>query len=223
MVQNNAGNNTHEGRRLLFAGLAAPVVLAVAVVAAGRFEPGYSHISQFVSELGAVGASHRKVFSYGGLFVSGLLTVVFALGMYLMVRPCPSFVGSSLLAALAGFGRLVAGVFPCDAGCAMEDMSFPATLHALAGFIALTSGAFAPLMLALGLRRRRHSPLFSLSVGLGSASLVLVFILFGIGKGLPYVGVVQRLILAAFYTWVVAVVLKIDAIRGPATYVEKPA
>ena len=220
MVETNPRHDTTEGRGLLLAGLAAPIVLAVAVVVAGRFEPGYSHISQFVSELGAVGASNRIVFSYGGLFLSGLLTVLFALGMYLLVKPSQSFVASSLLAALAGFGRLVAGVFPCDAGCVIENMSFLATLHALAGFAALSSGAFAPLLLAMGLRRRRQSQLFWLSVGLGGASLVLVFIMFGFGKGLPYVGVIQRLILAAFYTWVVAVALKVDELRGPTTDVD---
>jgi hypothetical protein len=54
-----------DGRGLLLAGFVAPVVLTVAVVLAGRFEPDYSHVSQFVSELGAVGASHQKSFSYG--------------------------------------------------------------------------------------------------------------------------------------------------------------
>jgi hypothetical membrane protein len=221
MVQAKPETDTTEGRRLLLAGLAAPVVLAVAVVVAGRFEPGYSHLSQYVSELGAVGASHRKVFSYGGLLLSGLLTVVFALGMYLLARPRPWFVASSVLVALAGLGRLAAGVFPCDEGCAMNDMSFPATFHALAGFIALTGGAFAPLILAMGLRGRRQRKLFSLSVGLGGASLLLVPILFGLGKALPYVGVIQRLILAAFYMWVVAVALNADVLRGPTTDVER--
>jgi hypothetical membrane protein len=185
----------------------------VAIAVAGQFEPGYSHVSQFVSELGAFGASHQRVFNYGGLFSSGLLTVLFALGMYTRVKPRTWFIASSLLVAFAGFGRLVAGVFPCDAGCDMEDMSIPATIHALAGFVALTSGAFAPLLLATGLRRQRQSPLFPLSVGLGSACLILVIILFGLGRGLPYVGVLQRLILAAFYGWVVVVALKIDVLQ----------
>jgi len=202
-----------EGRGLLLAGYAAPVVLTVAIVLAGRFEPGYSHVSQFVSELGAVGASHQKSFSYGGLFLSGLLTVLFALGLYLQVKPRASLVATSVLAALAGFGRLVAGLFPCDAGCVVEDMSIPATIHASAAFVGLMSGALAPVLLAVGLRKYRQSSLFRLSVGLGSASLALVVIFFGFGKGLPYIGVIQRLTLATFYAWVVAVALRIDALQ----------
>jgi hypothetical membrane protein len=200
-------------RALLLAGLAAPVVLTVAIVAAGDFEPGYSHVSQFVSELGAVGAAHQNVFNYAGLLATGLLTVLFALGMYLRVKPSGWFVASSLLVGVAGFGRLVAGVFPCDAGCVIENMSNTATVHAFAGFVALTSGAVAPLSLGMGLRRRGKSQLLTLSVGLGSVSLILITVLFGLGKGIPYVGVIQRLALAAFYGWIVVVALEIEALQ----------
>jgi hypothetical protein len=176
-----------------------------------------------VSELGAVGAAHPKFFSFGGLFLPGLLTVVFAFGMYLLGRPNRWLVASSILAALAGFGRMTAPVFPCDAGCVVEDMSFHATMHALFGFMALTGGAFAPLMMAMGLRRKRRGPLFSLSVGLGGWPLLLVFFMFGLGKTLGFVGVIQRLILAAFYIWVVAVALNGDALKGQPTDVERTA
>jgi hypothetical membrane protein len=202
-----------DGRGLLLAGFVAPVVLTVAVVLAGRFEPDYSHVSQFVSELGAVGASHQKSFSYGGLFLSGLLTFLFALGLYTRVKPNIALVASCGLAALAGFGRLLAGLFPCDAGCVIEDMSMPAAIHASAGFVALTSGALAPVLFAIGLLRYRQSPLYRLSVGLGFASLVLVVIFFGFAKELTYIGVIQRLALASFYAWVVAVALGIDALQ----------
>ncbi len=201
-------------RFLTALGIAAPLVLTFAIVLAGLLEPGYSHASQFVSELGAVGASHRKLFSFFGLFLSGLLTVLFALGMLSRVRPRGWFVASSLLVATSGFGRLLAGVFPCDAGCAIEDMSTPATIHAIAGFCALTSGAFAPLLLAAGLRRQERRPLLYLSMGLGSVSVILVFVLFGPGRGLPCVGLIQRFVLAAFYAWVVAVALEIETLQA---------
>jgi len=201
------------GRGLLVAGFAAPVVLTVAIVLAGHFEPGYSHIFQYVSELGAAGAKHQKSFNYGGLFLSGLLTFLFAIGLYVRVKPRASLIASGVFVAVAGFGRLVAGLSPCDAGCVIENMSMPALIHAIVGFFALTSGALAALFLAIGLKGGRQGGLFWLSVGLGFAALVLVIILFGFGKGLPYLGVIQRLILAAFYVWVVAVALKINALQ----------
>lgn len=195
------------GKLLLLAGIAAPVTLVVAIAVAGQFEPGYSHVSQYVSELGATGASHPVAFNYGGLFLSGLLTVLFSLGFGARAGTRASLVASSVLVAVAGLGRIAAGIFPCDAGCSLDDMSTPATIHAAAGFIALMSGAFAPVLLAVGLRRSRRGILFWLSACLGSASVVLVFMLFGLGKELSFVGAIQRSSLATFYAWVVAVAL----------------
>lgn len=201
-------------RRLLEIGIAAPVVFAVVVLVTGRFEPGYSHVSQFVSELGAIGAAHPKLFSYGALFVPGLLTVAFALGLYLLVRPRPWLVASSILAALAGLGRLTGPFFPCDAGCAVHDMSFKAIVHSVAGFMALAGGALAPLAMAIGLRGQPRSRLWWWSAGLGGWPLVLVLVMFGFAETLSSVGVIQRIVLAAFYTWVVAVALNPDALQG---------
>lgn len=214
MPPTDSGSDTTKGRRLLQVGIAAPVVFVVVVLVAGQLEPGYSHASQFVSELGAIGATHRKLFSYGGLFLPGLLTVAFALGMYLLVRPRPWLVASSLLAALAGFGRMTGPFFPCDAGCAIDDMSFSAIVHSLVGFVALVSGALAPLVLAIGLKGQRRSRLWWWSAGLGGWPLVLVFVMFGFAKTLSFVGVIQRIVLAAFYIWVVAVALNADALQG---------
>ena len=205
-----------EGRGLLVAGFAAPLVLTVAIVLAGHFEPGYSHVSQYVSELGAAGASHQKSFNYGGLFLSGVLTFLFALGLYVRVKPRASLIASSVLVAAAGLGRLVAGLFPCDAGCVMENMSVPAAIHTIAGFIALTCGAFAPLFLAVGSKGERKSELFWPSVGLGFTSVALVVVLFVFGKELPYVGLIQRLVLVAFYVWVVAVAFRINGMQPAA-------
>lgn len=217
-MQANPLRDTSESRGLLLAGIAAPLVLTVAVVLAGHYEPDYSHISQYVSELGAVGASHQRAFNYGGLFFAGVLTVLFALGLYLRVTPRASLVAISALVALAGVGRLVTGLFTCDAGCNMEEMSSPAAIHFFASSIGSLSEVLAPILLAIGLRGYRQNILFRLSAGLGFASLVLLVLLLGSGNELPYVGVIQRLMLAVFYAWVGAVALRIDALQLDATH-----
>jgi len=61
-------------RLLIFCGIAAPVVLLLAVIIAGSLHPGYSHISQAISEFGAQGAPHRAILSYAGLVPAGVLT-----------------------------------------------------------------------------------------------------------------------------------------------------
>jgi len=204
---------TTRSRVLLLAGIAAAVVLTVAIAWVGFLEPDYSHMAQFVSELGALGATHQEVFNYSGLVLAGLLTAVFSVGLHLRLEPGRWFIVSSALVALAGIGRMIAGLFPCDPGCNMEDMSVSARIHALAGFVALLSGALAPLLLAFGLRERPESALFRPSLALGLASVVLVVLLFGLGPGAPFIGAIQRLVLAAFYGWVAVVAVKYGALQ----------
>jgi hypothetical protein len=48
-------------RILMLCGILAPIVYAVAVVLGGIVRPGYSHISQFISELIAAGAPNKSL------------------------------------------------------------------------------------------------------------------------------------------------------------------
>ena len=101
-------------RFLLVTGIAAPLMLGLAVLFGGSLYPGYSHVSQFVSELGATGAPSPSVLNFGGLIPAGALTVAFALAMYRRYRPGTAVAVSSSLVALAGMSRLIAGIFPCE-------------------------------------------------------------------------------------------------------------
>ena len=203
------------GHGILLAGILAPVLLVSAIVWAGYMETEYSHASQFVSELGAVGAEHPWILNYLGLVPSGFLTVVFSVGVYSRLKPGSWFFISCVLVALAGIGRLLAGVYPCDVGCSLEDMSTSARVHALAGFVALVSGALAPMAFAAGYRQHDGNLLVRVSAGLGAVSVVAVAFLFGFGPGTVYIGATQRLILAAFYGWTVFLAIEIAARRLP--------
>jgi hypothetical membrane protein len=200
-------------RVLLLCGPAAAVVLAAAILWAGALEPGYSHLGQFVSELGAVGSSHQAAFNFGGLVPAGLLTALFALGLLLRLRSGKWLLAAGLLVAVAGVTRAIAGIFPCDPGCDLEQMSAAARVHAGSGFVALTSGAVAPLALAAGLRKVGRGGLFLWSLSIGLVSMALVTVLFGLGPGLSTIGGVQRLVLMLFYGWVVLVAISSGAFR----------
>jgi hypothetical protein len=180
------------------------LALGLAVLVAGSLHPGYSHASQFISELGATGAPYRAVMNFGGIIPAGVLTVAFALAMYWNFGPGFSLAVSSALAAVAGLGRLTAGIFPCDPGCSMVEMSRPAQIHMLGGFVSFTCGILAPLVFAFAIRSvRPRLSVLSLVLGLGA----LVALVAGMqqGQGSPFVGVFQRLHLAFFYGWVTVV------------------
>jgi hypothetical membrane protein len=195
------------------AGILAPALLLAAIVWAGFVETEYSHTAQFVSELGASGAEHQWILNYVGLVPSGLLTVAFSVGMYVRLRPGCWLATSCALVALAGIGRLLAGIFPCDAGCSLEGMSMSARIHALAGSVALVSGAMAPIALAFGYRRRNDNLPLQVSAGMGSVSVVAIVLLFGLGPGTAHIGTIQRFILAAFYGWIVFLAIEIGALK----------
>jgi hypothetical protein len=69
------------------------------------------------------------------------------------------------------------------------------------------------MVLAFGLRRRGRNLLFLASAGFGFASVVLVVLLFGLGPGTSFIGTIQRLVLAAFYGWIVFVSTQLGALR----------
>jgi hypothetical membrane protein len=207
-------NSTHlPGRSLLVTGIASPLVLGLAVFVSGLRYPGYSHVSQFISELGATGASSPSVLNFGGLIPAGALTVAFALAMYWKYKSGTVVAVSSALVALAGLFRLIAGIFPCDPGCSLEAMSRSAQIHALAGFSSFVSGTVAPFLFAVAIRSERVL-LFWLSLLLGAGALVAFIMGSMLGADFPYIGVLQRLHLAFFYAWVVVVAI-LGAVRNP--------
>jgi len=198
----------------IICGIGAPFVLLSAVFVAGLLHPNYSHVNQPISALGAAGAPYRDVLNLGGLIPSGLLTFLFSLAMVRNIKPGTSLYISAGLVAVAGLGRFLAGIFPCDPGC-LAFVSVPAKVHAVAGITALSAGAVAPLILAIGLRLR-SSPFWyymSLVFGLGS----LVALAAGMSQLWPqYLGLFQRATLVFFYAWVFMVAIGIGIKQSPA-------
>lgn len=192
----------------------APLVLLAAVIVAGALHPNYSHVRQPISALGATGAPYRDILNLGGLIPSGLLTFLFSLAMIRSIKPSTSLYISAGLVAVSGLGRFLAGIFPCDPGC-LAFVSVPAKVHAVVGITALTAGAVAPLILAIGLRLRssRFWYYLSLVFGLGSP----VALAAGMSQLWPqYLGLFQRATLVFFYAWVFMVAIGIGIKRSPA-------
>jgi hypothetical protein len=201
---------------MILSGVAAPCFMILAIVVAGAFHPEYSHLSQFVSELGAAGAPNPGILNFGGLIPAGALTVLFAIAMGRRLGPGRAVALSALLVAVLGIGRLIAGLAPCDPGCSMEALSVSGRIHAAAGMTALFASVIAPLALAVGLRTHR-SRLGRTSMWLGLAGAAAFFILVRWLDG-PFVGGAQRLLLALSYGWIVLVavhLLRVGRVADP--------
>lgn len=181
--------------------LGALAVVLLTVIGGAAF-PNYSHVSQFISELGARGAPHAKLVAYAGFLPAGILVCAFAaLAWKALPRSTPTTLGM-LGIALFGFGYLVAVYFPCDAGCRPDEPSGAQLVHnalGLAGYLA------APLSLALlGWQARGWPGAKALSMH-GFAGAVLAFIALSLlSPEFAYVGVAQRVLEASVLSWIVA-------------------
>jgi hypothetical protein len=103
-------------RKLVWVALAGQVLFILSWVVAGALEPGYSHVDQGVSELGARGAEHAWIVN-AGIVVFGLSigAIGVAVRAALPARRAKQvttalFLAAALTIVVAGFVRLDCGL-----------------------------------------------------------------------------------------------------------------
>ena len=117
------------------AGLLAPIWLLVGVVIAGSLYPGYSHLNQAMSELGAIGAPTHGVSPLINNYPLGVLFIVFGLAAFATFHTSKLARLSAVLIVLHGVASFGTGYFSCDIGCGLENPSDSQKLHNLSGLV----------------------------------------------------------------------------------------
>src|SRR5687768_3367948 len=151
----------------LCCGIVSPLVWLAILGTAMLMRPGFSPVTDYISELGEAGSTTEFFVRYAGFEFTGLLYVFFAIAAAVVVlndagaarvRPRSRSAHAlwsivpALLIALDGVGRIGAGVYPCDQGC--ESVSATQGLHRLFATVGFCSGVLAAL--AWGVAARRH-------------------------------------------------------------------
>ena len=189
-------------RVLLLGGVAGPVVFALVVVFAASLRPEYSHIDQFISDLGATGSPHAAIMNYGGFVPAGLLVALFGLALSRVLPREPLVLFGAALVVLFGLGVATSGVVSCDPGCPQDGGSTENAIHN--GVAPL---AFMCLIIAAGLLAR---PFRTLSAGRGLAwysaasSALGTLLLATLASTLEtrhMTGAWQRLLLFVLFSW----------------------
>ena len=175
-------------------------LLAIMTVAGGAAWPGYSHVTQYISKLGATGAPNGRLVSLGGFLPIGVLLMTFAvLGALIPPRGVLRTLGfiGIFLFALGYFG---AAFFPCDFGCRPQTPSPSQVMHrafGLAGYV------LAPLALTALAIASRKWPGQGWLFPLGLVCAVVAGVAF-VGMVDPLAGLFQRVLEASVMLWIVA-------------------
>lgn len=187
-------------------GVLSLLVLAAATIAGGMAYPGYDHLTQYISELGATGAPTSAGVSLAFIVSGALLTVFWLLCAVLFPRSLLSMIGFGL-SALNGVGLVLGGVFRCDFECSTADLSPAALLHDVfggIGYLCGIAGVFVVGFAARGWPQGRG--LFGLSLICGIPAALAIWL---IHPAFEWYGAAQRIVEIALAVWTMAVALRV--------------
>ena len=182
-------------------------MLVAFIIGAALVTPGYSHVSETVSQLGAQGRPHPEVMNTG-FIVYGLQINCLAYGLYRWLGRHTGAKMVWLLLGAYGTGVLLSGIFQDDSKALGTPATLEGTLHSVFAMV-----AFFALVIAMVMFARivyfypawRNIALLSLVIALLNLALSLMFLMevFGSVEGL-----LQRFFYVISLVWVEAVSLR---------------
>jgi hypothetical membrane protein len=145
--------NDTTNRWPVVAGLfAAPFYLAL-IITLGALESGFSHLTIPMSLLGGVAGVRGLIFNVGAT-TTGVLVIVFGIGLWRQLPPRTSAkIGFGLL-VMGGLGLIGAGYFHCNEACRniLTEPDFVGRLHIIFSLLGGMGTALAPLFFWVAMR-----------------------------------------------------------------------
>jgi hypothetical membrane protein len=162
--------------------------------------PGYDAATQYISELGELGAPNGALVSLGGFLPIGVLLAAFlALAAPELAPTRLAKVGAIGLACVP-IAYVVAAFARCEPGCPAEGPPRQ-ILHNSAGVLEYLGGSLGLLLLGASFRARTEWRSFALPTFLGGVFVLVI--LFGFSEVLGR-GVLQRIADGTFFLWFAA-------------------
>lgn len=185
---------------LAYLGVVATIWIVVGVSIAGAKYKNYSHLNQFLSELGASGSPTEKLSPLINNYPLGLIFTTF--GLFLAIQFYPGsliMLLIGLLIIIHGVSTWVAGFFPMDADPYTKQPTVSCKIHTTAGFLVSVSLAGA-MMFGF------FESTLSYSFKFFTFILVVAWLIFSIAIAIAYVrrgrmGLYQRLGYATQLIW----------------------
>lgn len=189
---------------IALSGMLASIVYVGTVVLGGILRPGYSHVTESVSELVAAGAPNKLLLSL--LFIIyNLLCIIFGIGLFQQVKNSASRkvigkLGASSLVIVGFIGLLLELFFPQDPGG--PAVTFAGTMHIVLAGIAALGTMIAIVSTGLWLKNVRAMKYYT---GYSLVTFAIILLSGGstpiLGLDYPFFGVIERLTIGSFIIW----------------------
>jgi hypothetical membrane protein len=193
-------------------GIAGPILFSMITIVSAALRPDYSHVRNFISELGANGTRHAALMNYAGFVPAGLMLAAFGITLAAAL-PRDSFrIVASILVTLFGAGVAADGIIACDPGCPQSEGSVENLIHnriAPVAFLCAITGAGI-----VGVRFRRLLAWRNLSRYSLMTSAVALCFLVALATSLEsrlLTGLWQRLLLVTLFSWCAVVSLRVSS------------
>jgi hypothetical membrane protein len=196
---------------LLLCGVAGPLLFAVMTAVVGTTRSSYSHVSQFISELGETGAEFAWVMNWFGFLLSGALILIFVVASRRLVSSgALNMIGSLCLIAFA-ICLSLAGIYSCDVGCSPAIPTPEQKLHDLVSVIAFPAFILGVIVWGVMFLRDTGWRRFgAYSLVSGFASIVVLGAMVQSEATREGTGILQRLFLGILFTWLVALSIRLQ-------------
>ncbi|MDQ2706481.1 MAG: DUF998 domain-containing protein [Actinomycetota bacterium] len=204
-------------RALAAAGIIGPILFTTAFIAQGLFRRGeYNATTEDISSLEA-GPGLQGAVQQVNFALFGLLLIAFAVGLHRGVRRSRAALTGPMILACNGVGLIIAGIFPLrqDAAGVTYD---PLGVHSVNGRIFFLTIGLGLIVISRGLAadpRWRGLAAYVLATGI---ALLVMFVPFGVltqpsdAVLHPWLGLVQRAILAIWLLCVIVLALRLRTV-----------
>lgn len=186
-----------------YSGIVAVVLYVVAVTIGGMLYPGYSHISQDISQLTSTNSPIRDIMKV--FLVYNLLVSFFGIGLYRLSSKTAAKVGALFIIAIGILG-IVIDWFPINTRG--TDITSTGVIHIMIVTLVSIMTVLSGFLFWRGFRNTTHHTVanISLSAGIG-------FLIFGPIAAMnvmsPYAGLYERIPIGIFLTWILAVSINV--------------
>lgn len=196
-------------RFLSICGVIAPVEFGFMTILGGAIRPGYSHISDTVSELFSPGAPNKSLMD-PIFWIYSILLVLFGLGILQFVRSSEhttrfGIAGAWLYIAMGLVTMTIATVFPQDAWG--SPPTFDGQMHIILGGVIGLLFLLSMSLIGIWFYRSKIFPGFGVFSFIDIGVVLLLTGVFTTNWGSPIMGLTERIVIFSGFLWTFSLAL----------------